>query len=210
MKIHDILPLLNETSYFDPGLERHLNLKKLGYQKLGRGRDQQAWAHPDGAHVLKIFGTHQRGQGGMTEDQKMFKFWVDYCQQNSAKNPYLPIFSSVDAVEYPPGSGQQYLQAVMERLTPITQPVISDLLTQFEISVTSGRDWPQFKKIVASRLGAKFVQTSPLFKTSLLWDTVSELYTIADSKGWEIDLDGPNYMQRAGGQLVIVDPWLAS
>jgi hypothetical protein len=48
-----------------------------------------------------------------------------------------------------------------------------------------------------------------LFKTTQLWDTVSELYQIAQSSGYELDLDSDNYMLR-GSQLVIVDPWVAS
>ncbi len=196
---------ITERSWVDPALTR--DYKKSGYALLGRGRDQQAWSTPDGK-LVKIFGT-QKGQQGLTADQQMFLQWIDYAKKR-ADNPYMPRFGSPEQFEFPQGSGQVYLKVEMEKLSPINLPPDArGLLSQFMIFVEEGRTFDYLVQIVKQRLGPKMAGYANLFKTSQLWDTVSELYQIAQKNGWELDLDSENYMMR-GNQLVISDPWIAS
>jgi hypothetical protein len=194
---------ITERSWIDPALVR--DYKKSGYTLLGKGRDQQAWNTPNGG-LVKLFGT-QKGQQGQTADQKMFQQWIDYAKKNS-NNPYMPRFGAVEQFEFPPESGQTYLRVEMERLSPLPANA-RDLLSQFMIFVEEGRTFDYLVQIVKNRLGPKMGGYANLFKTPQLWDTVKELYQMATNNGWELDLDGENYMSR-NGQVVIVDPWIAS
>ena len=194
---------ITERSWVDPALAK--SYKKSGYTLVGKGKDQQAWTTPDGK-LVKIFGT-QKGQQGLTSDQQMFLQWVDYAKTNAA-NPYMPKFGTVEQFEFPEGSGQIYLKVEMERLSPVAAGA-QGMLDQFMIFVEEGRTFEHLIQIVKQRLGPKMGGFAHLFKTRQLWDTVSSLYQIAQKNGWELDLDSDNYMQR-GGQLVIVDPWIAS
>jgi hypothetical protein len=207
MQIQELLDKkISELSFTDPGIKTHLT--KLGYRSVGKGKDQTTWSAPDGG-ILKIFGT-QKGQQGFTEDQRMFAAWVKYTEDN-ASNRYMPRFGEWYSFEYPPESGQKYLQIKMERLTPISDSLMKGLLDQFDIFVEMGRTYEYLVQIVKQKLGAKFngplVQS--LFKDRLLWDTVLNLHSIAERKGWGLDLHSSNYMLR-GGQIIIVDPWVAS
>lgn len=196
---------LRERSYFDPVVRK--TLQAQNFTLIGKGRDQQAWQTPQG--VLKVFGT-QKGSGGqMTEDQKMFQTWVSYTKAH-ADNPYMPKYGKLESVSFKHKDGVEhlYLQVPMERLAPVPAN-LQDLLEQFDIFVENGRTFDYLKQIVAQRLGTKFVNTSPLFKTSTLWDTVVDLNNIAVKNGWRLDLGADNYMMR-GNQVVIVDPWIAS
>jgi hypothetical protein len=207
MKICDLLEdtalqTLDERSYIDPALAR--DYKKSGHTLVGKGRDQQAWTTPAG-QLVKIFGT-QKGQQGLTHDQQMYLAWIDYAKKHAA-NPYMPRFGKSEQFEYPEGSGQIYLRVEQERLQPAQTPM--GLLSQFMIFVEEGRTFEHLVQTVKTRLGPKMGGFAHLFKTTQLWDTVSELYQIAQNSGYELDLDSENYMMR-GNQLVIVDPWIAS
>lgn len=205
MRILDLLSessVLDERSYIDPALVR--DYKASGHTLVGRGRDQQAWSTPDG-HLVKIFGT-RRGQQGLTQDQQMYLQWIEYARKH-ANNPYMPQFGDTEQFEYPQGSGQIYLRVEQERLQPVSAP--PGLLDQFMIFHEEGRTFEHLVHAVRSRLGSKMGGVAGLFKTRQLWDTVGELYSLAQKSGYELDLDGDNYMQR-GGQVVIVDPWIAS
>jgi hypothetical protein len=196
---------VKELSYTDPGIKKHLT--KLGYSPAGKGKDQTTWLSPDGG-ILKIFGT-QRGQQGFSEDQKMFAAWVKFTEDN-AGNRYMPRFSDWASFEFPPGSGQTYLQIKMEKLSPVPRLLIG-VLEQFDIFVEKGRTFEYLKQIAKKHLGTNFnnPQIQSLFKDSVLWDTVLSLHNIAQRKRWGLDLHAANYMMR-GDQVVIVDPWVAS
>jgi hypothetical protein len=196
---------VKELSYTDPGIKKHLI--KLGYSPAGKGKDQTTWSAPDGG-ILKIFGT-QRGQQGFSEDHRMFAAWVKYTEANSG-NRYMPRFSDWASFEFPPGSGQTYLQIKMERLSPVPRKLVG-MLEQFDIFVENGRTYKYLQQIAKKHLGAGFndPQIQSLFKDSLLWDTVLSLHNIAERNRWGLDLHAANYMMR-GDQVVIVDPWVAS
>lgn len=194
---------LTEKSFIDPALAR--DYKKTGHTLVGKGKDQQAWTTPDGK-LIKVFGT-QKGQQGLTVDQQMYLKWIDYAKKNST-NPYMPRFGAVEQFEFPEGSGQTYLKVEMERLSPVPAGA-QGLLDQFMIFVEEGRTFEHLVRIVKQRLGPKMGGYAHLFKTRQLWDTVSDLYQIAQNSGYEIDLDSNNYMMR-GNQVVISDPWVAS
>lgn len=195
---------LAELSYTDPGIAQHM--RSLGYRAAGAGLDQTTWLSPDGS-VIKIFGT-QAGQKGWTADHRMFATWVQYCRKHAA-NPYIPKFGGWRSFEFPQGSGQKYLQIKMERLTPIRDKTLRAVLEQFDHAVENGRSFAKLEGVVGSRLGWAWVIASPLFRDSVLYDTVSELNSMGDQQGWTLDLHAGNYMLR-GNQIIIVDPWVAS
>jgi len=199
---------VSELSYTDPGIDKHL--QSLGYTtKSGlKGKDQTTWIAPDGS-VLKIFGT-QQGRKGFSADQLMFSTWVKYTESH-ANNRYMPRFSDWHSFEFPPGSEQKYLQIKMERLTPITDPLLKQIVEQFDIFVEAGRTYKYLLQIAKQRLGSKFNQphVQSIFGDTVLWDTVSDLNSIAERNSWRLDLHSRNYMLR-GTQIVIVDPWVAS
>jgi hypothetical protein len=210
MRIQELIETelpVKELSYTDPGIEQRL--VSLGYSLVpkGKGKDQSTWTTPNG-EILKIFGT-QLGQKGFSEDHKMFAKWVQYTEDH-ANNRYMPKFSDWASFEYPPDSNQKYLQIKMERLSPVPRNLVG-MLEQFDIFVEDGRTYEYLIQIAKKHLGAKFNNPAiqSLFKDSVLWDTVLDLYNIAERQGWGLDLHARNYMMR-GDQVVIVDPWVAS
>lgn len=194
---------LSELSYTDPGIRKHLI--KLGYTSAGEGGDQTTWLGPDG-NILKIFGTHE-GETGFSADHKMFSAWVKYCEAH-AGNPYMPQFTDWASFEYPKGSGQKYLQIKMEKLSPIGDKTVQDILDNMKWAVERGQSFDDFKQILEKKFGLKALQSSLLANTTL-WDTVSNINAIGNKHGWGLDLHADNYMMR-GRQVVIVDPWVAS
>jgi hypothetical protein len=204
MRLHEFDYPIQELSYTDPGIRKHLT--GLGYKPAGEGGDQTTWKAPDGS-ILKIFGT-QEGQQGMTADHRMFSFWADYCKKH-ANNPYIPHYGGWTEFEFPQGSGQTYLQIKMEKLTPIRDKTTQAVLDQFDWTLTQGRTLDALKTTVTNKLGPKFVASSPLFTSPVFWKTISEIFAIGNKHGWGLDLHADNYMMR-GNQIVIVDPWVAS
>lgn len=194
---------VRELSYTDPGIRKHL--LSLKYKPAGEGGDQTTWQAPDGS-ILKIFGT-QSEQQGETEDHRMFKFWANYAKKNAA-NPYMPRFSAWAQFEFPQGSGQQYLQIKMERLSPITDKNTQDILDQLEMQVEKGWSYSKFLNLIRWKLGPEITDSNPAMDPKL-YALVQKLDKIALSRGWGLDIHADNYMMR-GNQLVIVDPWVAS
>jgi len=199
---------VKELSYTDPGINQHLT--SLGYKtKPGmKGKDQTTWIAPDGS-IYKIFGTKQ-GQKGFSEDQRMFATWVKYTEDHNT-NPYMPHFSEWHSFEYPPDSDQKYLQIKMEKLIPVTDPILKNVLEQFDQFVENGHDFNYLKQLAKMNLRDNFKRpdVQKLFQDKLLWNTVVDLNNIAASRSWRLDLHSRNYMLR-GDQVVIVDPWVAS
>lgn len=199
---------VKELSYTDPGINQHLI--KLGYKtKPGmKGKDQTTWIAPDGS-IYKVFGT-QKGQRGFSDDHRMFSTWVKYTETHNS-NPYMPKFSDWGSFEYPPGSDQQYLQIKMEKLTPITNNTLKNVLEQFDIFVEKDLTYKYLLQLAKQKLGTEINQPyiQSIIGNTLLWDTVSDLNSIGTKNGWRLDLHSRNYMLR-GNQVVIVDPWVAS
>ena len=203
MHLYEFDQQIQELSYTDPGVKNHL--KKLGYRSAGEGGDQSTWLAPDGT-ILKIFGT-QEGRKGLTEDHRMFIFWANFSKKN-ASNPYMPRFSAWKEFEFPQGSGQTYLQIRMEKLTELPEDT-KELLDQFDWAVEIGLSYSELHRIVAGKLGRKFATTNPLVKDATLYNLIAKIKKIGNRHGWALDLHVDNYMSR-GGQVVIVDPWVAS
>jgi hypothetical protein len=191
---------LLEKSYIDPALTK--DFKNRGLTLIGKGRDQQAWRTPAGT-VLKIFGT-QKGSQGLSPDQQMMIFWVDYCRKNS-QNLYLPMFGQVEQFRFP-ADGDVYLKVEMEPLTRLPKPQ-EDLLGQIELFIDKGRTLDYLTQIAKQRMGPKLAGLAPILPK--LWATVEELDQIAQSKGWRTDLSDDNWLSRAGTP-VAADPWVAS
>lgn len=194
---------LSELSYTDPGIRTHL--AKLGYRSAGEGGDQTTWLGPDG-NILKIFGTHE-GQHGFTTDHKMFSAWVKYCEAHT-DNPYIPRYTDWASFEYPKDSGQKYLQIKMEKLSEIPEGKLKQALDLLEFAVMRGDPWAQLLTKIGAKLGVK-ITDHPVFRDMRLFDTVVALNKIGAKHSWGLDLHGDNYMMRKG-QVVIVDPWVAS
>jgi hypothetical protein len=203
MRLYEFDQSIQELSYTDPGIKKHL--AKLGYKSAGEGGDQTTWIGPDGG-ILKIFGT-QEGQTGMTADHRMFAFWAKFSKAN-ASNPYMPRFSGWTEFEFPQGSGQTYLQIKMEKLSPVSDSGEENILDYMKWSVEQGRSFEEYKSILSNKFGNKILK-SPLLSNTQLWDTVSNINNIGAKHGWGLDLHSENYMKR-GNQVVIVDPWVAS
>lgn len=204
MKATEFIPNnLSELSYTDPGIRTHL--AKLGYRSAGEGGDQTTWLGPDG-NILKIFGTHE-GQHGFTTDHKMFSAWVKYCEAHT-DNPYIPRYTDWASFEYPKDSGQKYLQIKMEKLSEIPEGKLKQALDLLEFAVMRGDPWAQLLTKIGAKLGVK-ITDHPVFRDMRLFDTVVALNKIGAKHSWGLDLHGDNYMMRKG-QVVIVDPWVAS
>jgi hypothetical protein len=204
MKIQDIIAegqqVLDEFSTMDSGIRKALEAK--GYQRLGKGVDQEAYLEPGGKTVLKIFGT-QGNQNKLSADQKMFAQWADFCQRNS-DNPFLPKFSGWETFEF---KGKLYLQIRTEFLKPSGELgyAISLLGRRLDNGVSNyyslEKDLPSEYKRVSKAVGE---QNVPLLLNTLL----ELIHTTQKKKSYNWDLHAGNIMRRPNGTPVLNDPYV--
>lgn len=199
---------LTEYSVTDKKIERIL--AKKGYKKLGAGVDQTAYLEPGTGYVLKVFGT--QGGESFSPDHKMFFAWAKYCMKNS-NNPFLPRFGGYDSFVL---DGDRYLQIRQEPLQPAGRMgVILEIMANAvedeniaELDELSDYVEDYFDEYAAGyqkllkQLGPKQMQ--------LMLGTINRLYDIGNQKGWGFDLHAGNFMRRADGTPVIVDPWVVN
>lgn len=189
-------------------------LKTKGYQYLGSGVDQTAFLEPESGLVLKIFGT-QLGTGQRDEkvifsnDQKMFFKWADFCMKHK-NNPFLPKFYGFESFIF---NEQTYLQIRQERLYDIGflgwgLSALTDSVRDVDKQAASSGD--AVKHAALNRPGAFKSMSDEFGKNEMikLLVTVFDLHKIGKQHGFTWDLHGGNYMMRADGIPVIVDPWL--
>jgi hypothetical protein len=182
------------------GIRKALEVK--GYQRLGKGVDQEAYLEPGGKTVLKIFGT-QGNQNKLSADQKMFAKWADFCQKNS-DNPFLPKFSGWETFQY---KGKLYLQIRTEFLKPSGE--LGYAISVLGRVLDSGRsdyyslekDFPSEYKRVSKAVGE---QNVPLLLNTLL----ELIHKTQKKKSYNWDLHAGNIMRRPNGQPVLNDPYV--
>jgi hypothetical protein len=218
MKSNEIIPeeILDEYSNTDKSIIDHLT--KQGYKLLGQGVDQTAFLEPSGT-VLKIFGTQgttrapgkDREKPKFSNDHKMFFRWAEYCNKNK-NNPFLPKFSGFESFYW---KDRVYLQIRQEMLKPIDGRVGS-LLSKFTEAIYGDylETLPELDKWMAKFAPSYVPDLQQLKKQlgpkglQLLLSTMLKLYRVSESRGYEFDLHAGNFMARADGTPVILDPWV--
>jgi hypothetical protein len=218
---------LREFSITEPAIRRDLVAK--GYRFLGQGVDQMAFMAPDG-DVLKVFGTQCKGNNErpkISKDQKMFRFYAEYCQRN-ANNPHLPRIHGWETFVYPTRWGWDpntykpktkqclYLQIRTEPLKKFNNR-FARLFQEMSDTVTLGVDWKYFHEDMQEgdvydvnpdwyrRLTNNADSVSRMHR---LYMTMDALYQIGRERGYRWDLHGDNIMARGDGTPVITDPWV--
>jgi hypothetical protein len=182
-------------------------LKAKGYKRLGAGVDQTAYLEPGTGLVLKVFGT--QGGESFSADHKMFFAWAKYCMKNSS-NPFLPRFGGHDSFVL---DGDRYLQIRQEPLKPlgVVGHVLELLATAIEEdgiqTLEEAEEFVKdFNKQYVPALKKLKQQLGP-GGLDLMFSTMLRLYLVGKKNGWHFDLHAGNFMRRADGTPVIVDPW---
>lgn len=199
-----------------------------GYKFLGKGVDQSAYLEPKTGRILKIFGTQQSPldkatQDGFTYSHLMFKTWVDYCMKNKA-NPFLPKYDGWESFDI---NGKKFLQIRMEPLTALTRELGNFLEHTIVLTVMYNRNPEKNSKIlknykavwingkidkqndVNADENSKLMMILGEKKYDLLVKTIQDVCALGKRNSWNIDLHFGNFMMRADGTPVIVDPWVA-
>ena len=197
---------LTEYSTTDKKIERIL--AKKGYKKLGAGVDQTAYLEPGTGYVLKVFGT--QGGESFSPDHRMFFAWAKYCMKNSS-NPFLPRFGGYESFVL---DGDRYLQIRQEPLQSagrmgtileimangVEDEQIEDLDELTDYVEDYFEEYAAGYQKLLKQLGPRQMQ--------LMLDTIHRLYVIGNRSGYGFDLHAGNFMKRADGTPVIVDPWV--
>ena len=183
-------------------------LAKKGYKKLGAGVDQTAYLEPGTGYVLKVFGT--QGGESFSPDHRMFFAWAKYCMKNSS-NPFLPRFGGYESFVL---DGDRYLQIRQEPLQSagrmgtileimangVEDEQIEDLDELTDYVEDYFEEYAAGYQKLLKQLGPRQMQ--------LMLDTIHRLYVIGNRSGYGFDLHAGNFMKRADGTPVIVDPWV--
>ena len=193
------------------------HLKALGYEHIGSGADARVWAK-DTSHVIKILMPDKPGNHAEITFRKFYRF----CELHPEIS-CLPIFNDVNTIEL---AGEDYTQIDMERLIPIEKGsvrqamiwILSDYATTGETwqqilpSLTDPETWSFFTNSQASVM-ARIINDEMTTRGVTFYKTYATLFRIMKvlyqlyPKQW--DLHTENVMQRANGELVIIDPWFS-
>lgn len=198
---------LSEYSETDVGIRRAL--EKKGYKFLGAGVDQSAYLEPGTGFVLKVFGSDKSNQ--FSPDHMMFVKWAKFCEKHK-DNPYLPKFYGYDSFMF---KGKRYLQIRQESLRDIDNSTGELLETAADAIELDDTDFDTFVNLLPIEYGKsivaayeKLVQKIGINDVHRLYTTMEKLLKIGNKQGWTFDLHKHNFMQRADGTPVIVDPWV--
>lgn len=220
MKLDEVARL-DELSFVNKGITTYLHAK--GFKKLGSGVDVTAYLAPTG-HVLKIFGyddeeddDYDHGQQvqkkwtpkNLSRSQNMFIQYAQFCANNS-KNPYLPRFGKGRGGKvWAPFvfKNKTYLQIWQERLYPAK--IKGTFLAAMADGIDNGQAMEDFLSEVEEygwkkRMTIAFPSDAAF---ALCWHTLEKLNRIADDHNFMWDMHNENFMCRADGTPVIVDPW---
>lgn len=209
MKSQEFIPEqeLDEYSETDVGIRRAL--EKKGYKFLGAGVDQSAYLEPGTGYVLKVFGSDESDQ--FSDDHKMFVKWAKFCDKHK-NNPYLPKFYGYDSFIF---KNKRYLQIRQEALNEIDQSTGDLLEVMADYNQDENDDFSTFVNLLPVEYGSsindaykRLVGKIGVDGVNKLFKTMTKLLSISDKKGWIFDLHAGNFMQRADGTPVIVDPWV--
>lgn len=207
--------IIDEASYCDPRITTYL--KEQGFKLIGNGIDCTVFSAPNGL-VLKIFGTHRKAVGpkaGFSASQHMFFKWADFCQKNQA-NPFLPKFYGDVKSPFEWGDPPMtYLQIWQEPLKHSTEScfVAARMAIAVELDdALTVQEWIEnFRKYYTgsweTRGLEQLIEACGMHGLELLWYTMIEIHSIGVKSGYDWDLHGNNFMLRADGTPVIVDPW---
>ena len=192
-------------------------LAQLGYQKIGSGADAKVYAK-EGDYVIKIL----MPESTSTRSEQVFNQFYEFCVQHPQLR-CLPRFNEVNQIEI---GGQEYTQIDMERLGPIPSGsvkeamvwLLSDLATgnsgwdEVKSTLTNPESWSDYTgELAPQEITGAIAAMSPreLASYKQLYRAMQLLYKTGriNKIGW--DLHTENVMQRANGELVIIDPWFA-
>lgn len=191
---------LTEYSYTDKKIDQILKAK--GYKRLGAGVDQTAYLEPGTGYVLKVFGT--QGGESFSPDHKMFFAWAKYCMKNK-NNPFLPKFADYESFVF---DGDRYLQIRQEALKPagFMGKVLSEIADSVEYHGI--QNFNQLDKQLKGYFDYQTLkQKLGTDAMKMVFATIRQVYLVGEKNGWLFDLHAGNFMRRADGTPVIVDPW---
>jgi len=170
----------------DPDLIRRFT--DAGWQIDGEGRDQIVMSRPGTNRVLKIVG---QGTGTHTaEIRRAVQFFRDH-----QRNPHFPRVGQDRTFNW---KGQPYYVYTQERLAPLSgDEEILDYLEYVMGEIGHGED-PDYSRtppgLTVEQVDGLVSAIYDMFDEGMLTQTNFDLGNVA------------NIMQRANGQLVIVDP----
>jgi|688.fasta_scaffold01844_28 hypothetical protein len=203
LEYHGVIPFSNISLYKkgvaeDIDYQRHLKLinahmKKMGYRRLGGGRDAQVYAKQEG-NIIKIL-IPQDGKTVRSAEIPFLEFYK-YCRANQ-KNPHLPKFGKIQGQDYADFhlDGERFVQIAQERLSDIPAPseyddMLFDMINSVENNTPLEQQYPSYE---------------------LFYKTLKSVAQRGRELGFENDFiksdDDFNIMLR-GKTLVITDPWL--
>ena len=208
MKIRELL----SEAYMDSEIKKIMT--KKGYKFLGHGQDQDAYLAPDGT-ILKIFG-YEEGSSGLSRGQKSFIDFANYCMQNP-NNQFLPQFGGWEQFEF---KGELYLQIKCERMFDIDVSKTIDIAEMLEELAHMVAAWgvdKGLKRFMENELYANYSSPESVGKMITLIGgeeqlkvfakTVEDLYKLAQSNRYRLDLHSGNFMLGSDGEIVINDPF---
>lgn len=214
MRARELIPEYEKT----PRTERlEQRLRSIGYKRLGHGVDKTVWAK-EGDRVVGILmpstGILTTAKRSLTALMKLKELYPD--------NPYLPRFVKFrderGREEYYKEfnfEGKRYIQFGVERLYPIRDRDLLDLVTKVRIMAIKryyfGWDeaWMRLKTICPylkrPEIKARLNEVEPNIK--LLWQTMTYIHVHGERLGVFFDGLEENVLQRRDGTPVIMDPY---
>jgi hypothetical protein len=195
----------------------YFRLQELGYTILGGGVDQVAFLEPKTGLILKIFVSNDStGPSRYSFAQQTVIAFINYCHKNP-HNEFLPDFSAWERFEW---EGRYYLQIRMERLFKITNYELGHALASMASNVKNSGSfeyWVEDELYIRDRdEEADIFDGDELLVGNIgmeglkeLWDTISQLYKIAKTGGFKLDLHDGNFMLGSDGHIVISDPFFS-
>lgn len=198
-------------------------LLSKGYKFLGAGQDQDAYLEPGTGMVLKIFGTGKQSSDRFTKGQQSFIDFANFCMANP-NNQFLPYFDGWERFEF---NGDYYLQIRVERMFDSAKHLASSwILEMVADGAVKSKDSTTFVEWY-DNLVKKYSKPELQYlkvrddihklvmllggekECELLWDTIRQLYKLAKSKGYVLDLHQGNFMLGGDGEIIISDPFFA-
>lgn len=188
MRASDFISEVNAAGELtvDPDLIRRFTDR--GWEIDGEGRDQIVLSKPGSNTVLKIVGQ------GSDVRQDVVRRYVDFFREHQ-RNPHFPRVGPDRELTW---KGRKYYAYTQERLRSLPgDEAVLDYLEQVMAKVGQG-EYPDLDQVPA---GLTAQQVDGLVQA------VDQLYGSGRADKYEYDLGNvANIMQRANGQLVIVDP----
>jgi hypothetical protein len=188
MRAREFLPEINSPGELsvDPDLIKRFT--DAGWQIDGEGRDQIVLSKPDSKTVLKVVGQGTDAHPGEIRQ------YVNFFRANQ-RNPYFPRVGADKILDW---KGRRYYAYSQERLLPLPgDEAVMDYLEYAMGELGHGED-PDYSRVppglTVEQIDGLVMAIDDMFDSGLLKQHNFDLGNVA------------NIMQRANGQLVIVDP----